>query len=59
MDVWRMIGRTTPAGLLLPGAAPAEIAMGTMLSQVVMDAMEDAQRRFGVAPWLEIPPLFK
>ena len=54
-----MIGRTAPAGVLLPGAAPAELAMGAMISQNVLDALGDAQRRFKLAPWLEIPPLFK
>ena len=60
-DVWRMIGRTSPAGLLslmIPGGV-AEQAMGGMLSQNAMDALSDAQRRFGIAPWLELPPLFK
>jgi hypothetical protein len=58
-DVWRMIGRTAPAGFLALSGGPAEVAMGAMLSQNVMDAIGDAQRRFGVAPWLELPPLFK
>jgi len=58
-DLWRMLGRTTPLAFLGGTVAAPEVAMSVMGSAGIYNALTQAQHRFGVVPWLELPNPFQ
>lgn len=60
-DFWRMIGRTAPGGAVTPWlpATAAEATMSAGLTASVWDAIQAAQRKFGLLPSVEFPNMFR
>ena len=60
-DFWRMIGRTAPGGVVAPWipTTAAEATMSAGLTASVWDAIQAAQRKFGLFKSVEFPNMFR